>query len=706
MKRNYLLAICLLLIVLFSGFAFVWLTPSHGNRDSVILKSYASLPDAVQGILHGEVDILQVDKIDLQTLKYLRNNTQIKLVNIPSFDFTYIGLNLRNWPLNDNYLRRAMLYAYNRPRMLSQALGGLGESLQPSLFSPAYSTLGWPLPVDPYGYDPAKAKTLLNSEGFIESSAFRIDPSTGDTLKKMLIISRLSQRAEVVAADLFAKDMQTIGLPIVSLPMSDRDFDLAMRTYTFDIFIDSQLATSAPTWLYNLFATKSDIAPVPLGTNLIGYHNAKFDTYVTELMTARNQDEIHTAANKCQETFVADIPVIPVFSKDLLVATSSKLSLTTIVGSISDTIRNTAVNIMKNPSFSLPLRIGFTSEFDSLNPTASSDPGDWTALRLLTDPLLSINQQGRLEPNLATQWTVSDDGTVITVSLRQDARFSNGQSITVDDVTATLNWLVHNVKYSSPLYLSIKEVSRAYALDQKTLRIILSRPDKFAINSVANVFALPENRLRNNQSILSPLRSQLLVSSGPFVLREFTQRNGVYMQLNNLYFGKPAENLENIQAFTEETIQGTQILPGTGVKISSSPLSIDRQIISNASYQICAYDQNDFPTRCTPGKYVGQGTYSAVLQMDSRFHIGPYRIESTIYGTLPNGTFTIFEQRTIMIRAYPLYPALLFLVLTLTAAFAFAMSDIAHRPRHKTLHRRSPRKVARMRSRSHQLSRA
>lgn len=643
--------------------------------------------------MQGEVDLLPIGQIDLQTLKLLQNNSQVKLVSIPSFDFTYIGLNLRNWPLNDSSLRKAVLYAFNRPQALNQVLGRFGEGLHPGLFSSAYSVLGWPTTADQYSYDPAMAKTLLHNEGFNESSPFRIDPSTGQTLRTMFIISRLSQPAEVATAGLFATDMQAIGLPVISLPMSDLDFDQAMRTYSFDIFIDSRSANSAPTWLYNLFDSKNNIAPVPLGTNLVGYVNSTFDEYVKKLLTASNQDEIWNAAKRCQEILAADLPVLPVFSKDLLIAASSRLPVTTIVGSIGDSLRTTAVNIVGNANFSPPLRIGVTSNFDNLDPTTSSNQADWIALHLLTEPLLSTDQQGRLKPGLAQQWTISDDGTMITMSLRQDAEFYNGQSIRVDDLVATLNWLINDVKPSSPLYPIMKGITRADVLDQKIIRIDLSKPDKFAINSFTNLFVLPKSRLMDNPSTLGPLRGQLLVSSGPLVLREFTQTEGVYMQLNNPYFGKSVQNLESLEIFGGETVQGTPVLPESEVEISSSPLLFDGQPVRNASYRVCIYDQNDFATQCAAGKYAEHGSYSAVLRVDSRYHPGTYRIEGAVYGTLLSGTFIIFEEKTMMIRALPLVPMLIFATSILAIVFVLRSLELARsRRRRRTQRARGSRK--------------
>ena len=695
MKRVYLIATCLLLVILISTLTVFWFTRPQ-VPDSVILKSYGSLPEAVQGILSGQVDMLPITKVSLEALQPLENTTQVKLVSVPSYDFTYIGLNLRNAPLNDPKFRRAMMFAFNRPSMLSQALGSFGRNLGPGLFSSAYATVGWPTVSDQYAYDPAKARALLDSDGFNEtSSSFRIDPSTNESLRLMTIISRLTQPQDVTAAASFAKDMQHIGLPVVSLPMSDIDFNEALRTYTFDIFVDSQSANNAPTWLYNLFDSKNDLNPAPLSTNLVGYSNSTYDKYAAQLLTSNRPDELRNAAEKCQEILAADLPVLPLFSEDFVIAVNPRFPISQVVGSVSETIRNSVIDILKNPDFSPPLRIGIASGVENLDPTLASNQADWIVLGLLTEPLVAMDQQGNLKPALAQRWTVSADGKVITMAIRQNATFYNSQTVTVDDVVGTLNWLTKNVKPSSLLYTAMMEIKRADVLDQKTLRIALTQSDNFAIDQFTNLFALPYDRLSDVPSEPDLAVSQLLVSSGPLVLHEFSQSNGVSMQLNNMYFGKPP-NFENVNAFQGDTVQGVQLSSGSLVTVSSQALIVGAQPVANASYNVCIYDQNGVQTECATGDYAGQGTYAAVFPIDTRFHQGTYLVEGTLYGNLPNGNFMILEGKTMTVRSSPLFP-LIVLALLIIGVGVIVVRRISKHPRERK--RRGPRKSLR-RSRS------
>jgi ABC-type transport system substrate-binding protein len=488
------------------------------------------------------------------------------------------------------------------------------------------------------------AKTLLDKGGYKipPSGGFRIDPLTGSVMRTMFITSRLSEPAVVAAAHLFAKDMQAIGLPVVNLPQADLDFNLIAHTYLFDILIDSQASSSAPVWLYNLFDSKNDIAPVPLGTNLFGYDNPDFDSNVSVFMSSPDHVASENAVDRCQQILANDLPVLPLFSKSILIAANSGLTVQQVVGSLMETIRMTALDVIQSTHSSL-LRIGITSLFDTLDPSTTSSQADWIALHLLTEPLLTHDEAGNLKPDLAQQWSINSDGTHVNISLRKDVRFTNGQDITPDDFVATLNWLISNAKISSPVYPVTREVSSVNVSNQ-TVSIDLSYPDQHVIYSLADLFALPRQRLSADLS-QGFLDDQLLVASGPFVLREFTQRQGVYLQTNAEYFDR-SNQIKNIYSFQE-----SGFTPSSSVRISSIPITINGQPILNGSFMICAYDQTGVTTECSTTNQTQNEVYSTILTIDSRFHSGPYRIESSLYAVLPNGTLMVFGAQEMTVIA-------------------------------------------------------
>jgi peptide/nickel transport system substrate-binding protein len=63
------------------------------------------------------------------------------------------------------------------------------------------------------------------------------------------------------------------------------------------------------------------------------------------------------------------------------------------------------------------------------------------------------SQAAEFVPQLATDWTVSDDGTVYTFTIRQNVKFHNGDVLTPDDVAYTFQRGLLQGGYASPQWL-------------------------------------------------------------------------------------------------------------------------------------------------------------------------------------------------------------------------------------------------------------
>ena len=79
----------------------------------------------------------------------------------------------------------------------------------------------------------------------------------------------------------------------------------------------------------------------------------------------------------------------------------------------------------------------------------------------------------RIEPSLAESWEISEDGTVYTFSLRQDAAFANGDDINADDVVFSIQRL-QNFK-GNPSFLA-DGIDAVEAIDDDTVAFTLPAP--------------------------------------------------------------------------------------------------------------------------------------------------------------------------------------------------------------------------------------
>ncbi|NLS10361.1 hypothetical protein HGQ17_10225 [Nesterenkonia sp. MY13] len=91
---------------------------------------------------------------------------------------------------------------------------------------------------------------------------------------------------------------------------------------------------------------------------------------------------------------------------------------------------------------------------------------------LMYEPPLVLDADGEVQPMLAEDYEMSEDNTVLTLTMREDVPFHNGETMTVDDVVASLErWAeVSNLGVD---YFSEAEIE---AVDEQTVTITLVEP--------------------------------------------------------------------------------------------------------------------------------------------------------------------------------------------------------------------------------------
>ena len=110
-------------------------------------------------------------------------------------------------------------------------------------------------------------------------------------------------------------------------------------------------------------------------------------------------------------------------------------------------------------------------------PAAGFDPAyGWGAGEHVHEPLIQstltvTNPDLTIGYDLATGYTVSDDGLTWTVTIRDDVTFTDGQPLTAQDVAFTYN----TVKAASSVN-DFTMLDRAEALDDTTVAFHMNRP--------------------------------------------------------------------------------------------------------------------------------------------------------------------------------------------------------------------------------------
>lgn len=116
------------------------------------------------------------------------------------------------------------------------------------------------------------------------------------------------------------------------------------------------------------------------------------------------------------------------------------------------------------------------SELDTINPILTNNRNVQEITKIIYDPLITLNENYKLEYCLAEEIAKSDDLTYI-VKLRKGVVWEDNTNFTVDDVIYTMELISSGI---SPIYSeNLKQVEYFEAIDNNTLRIKLKQPVPF-----------------------------------------------------------------------------------------------------------------------------------------------------------------------------------------------------------------------------------
>lgn len=161
---------------------------------------------------------------------------------------------------------------------------------------------------------------------------------------------------------------------------------------------------------------------------------------------------------------------------------------------------------------------------------------------VLTEPIVRLGLDNQWEPKLAESWEISDDGTVYTFHLREDAMWHDGTPVTSDDVIFTYNLVMDveaGIAFRTQQLISGEPVVYE-KVDDRTFQVIL--PEPFAPYLSFMITPVPKHIWedvdpRNYKRTSDP---DFFVSSGPFKFVEY--RAGEYIRFkrnDNYWGGKP-----------------------------------------------------------------------------------------------------------------------------------------------------------------------
>ena len=166
------------------------------------------------------------------------------------------------------------------------------------------------------------------------------------------------------------------------------------------------------------------------------------------------------------------------------------------------------------------------------DPQAISGLMEGIISRVLYDPLVDTDADGKLVNVLATDWSMVPEATSYTFKLRSGVKFHDGSDFNADAVVYTYNRLLQNPTFQLASNFKDK-LAKVTAVDPMTVKFDLSKPDPGLINSFTIPIMSPAAEKKYGAEFYKQIGG-----TGPFKFKSWTPNQQWVGEANKDYWVK------------------------------------------------------------------------------------------------------------------------------------------------------------------------
>ena len=587
--------------------------PINGPRVDEILFVYHGTPEAsVAALRKGDIDILS-DIFRASDVNAISEDPNLNLTFSPQTHYCYVAFNIRNSPLNDKEIRKAIAHLVPRQQIANRLFEGI--TVTPMLYETSPTFGKWHNPdVDVYPYDPSKAKEILISAGYGWDENDRLIDENSNLVEKITMISPTQEEAPTSyeIAKLVVEEMKKIGIDayqqgvafdaLLTKVLTERDFDM--------YFLCVSNLGRFPRWLYDYYHSKLDVQD---GDNTPGVRDPELDQLLYKFRFESETDDEAMEAILDAQTIIGDLAArTPVYSRYQIEAYRKGwvgMIKHRGVGYFSSGAFWTYLNLHTSEAETGgTVKIDIGGKVRTLNPLYGTGAYGQKIITLIYDSLLASDPEtGEVVPYLAEDWNVETltlnghEGQKIVFNLVKNATWQDGKPLTSKDVKFSIEYLKEN---KIPTFLPVVEqVIEVNAPSPQVVEVIMNGTSIFNLIDVGGIIIIPEHiwkdvsDWRTFQPDREPHPSSpgltKMIGSGPFILSE--EKPGEFWRLtaNPNYFKKLQEKSKLSE--TEEKID--EEMAQQPNQINMYLVAIAVMIVLAASYLVMRRRKRESITR-------------------------------------------------------------------------------------------------------------
>lgn len=142
----------------------------------------------------------------------------------------------------------------------------------------------------------------------------------------------------------------------------------------------------------------------------------------------------------------------------------------------------------ENAKYGGVLKLGISRDPLDLNPFIQSGGSEERVKTLAYNSLLMYDMEGNLLPSLAESWEMPDKKTYV-FHIRKDAKFSNGQQVTAEDVRFSIETIM-DTSTGAFLYSDFtSSIEKVTVINDKTIKIVLKKQNASFLGLLGMVHA-------------------------------------------------------------------------------------------------------------------------------------------------------------------------------------------------------------------------
>ncbi|MBP1852447.1 oligopeptide transport system substrate-binding protein [Rhizobium halophytocola] len=206
------------------------------------------------------------------------------------------------------------------------------------------------------------------------------------------------------------------------------------------------------------------------------------------------------------------------------------------------------------------LHRGNSGEPTSLDPAHISINIEGFIIYDLLEGLTIFGPDGTIKPGAAEKWDVSEDGTVYTFHIRENAKWSDGSPLTAGDFVfamqreedpktaaeyATLLYPIKNAEEVNTGKAPVDQLG-VKAIDDKTLEITLKQSTPFFLQLMAHYTALPISKANYEKYGNDFVKPGNMLSNGAFTLQAHVPNDSLTTVKNDNYWDAANVKLDKV----------------------------------------------------------------------------------------------------------------------------------------------------------------